>query len=403
MNKFLSHLKDFCYDQETGLRKRIVFSIATIIIGLSIMIWILIRLLCFEGYWNTNANIDLTSSGQIGDFVGGLSGTLFTLVGVILLFETLALQRKELVESRNVFEKQQFENTFFNLLTLYQEIVKSLQYEEEIYESLPSNGKDYFKRNKQDFINDFVPQIGIEKNRKAAKNFYTNFYSANKEQVAHYFRTLYRIFRFIKSSNFKDAEKITYSKIVRAQLSESELFFLHYNAFTEYGTKFRELINFFNITKHLPTLEKVEFKNYRIQLSNEERNSLELVFDDIKMFISNSLKEGKDFHKTYLKGSVSIKVSSTGNNSFMLSVIKKENIIIGNNPQQGFGLRNFTNQELELFFKDYLTDLLSYSNYYEFNKRNLRITSILREIVPNDKYIIEISAANIKGDQIKFN
>jgi hypothetical protein len=404
MKNFWIHLVALCFDKEGGLKKRMFFSILLITIGLGIMIWFLIRLLYYEDYWNTENDINLTDAGQLGDFLGGLSGTIFTLVGVVLLFETLALQREELAESRKVFEKQQFENTFFNLLNLYQEVVKGLHFENITnYEQKTYKSKEFFEHHQKIFYSNFVSKGSIQKNRKEATIQYLNFYTTTKEQTAHYFRTLYRIFRFIASTNFDDKTKEVYSKIVRAQLSESECLFLHYNAFTEYGSKFRQLINTFNILKHLPTLEKVEFKDYAIKLNHLEKNSVQLLLDDTKKFIKSSLDTNKDNHKTYLQGSISLMTKSSKKSSFILTIIKKLNVAVHNTHQQGQGLQVFSNLELESFFKDYLIDLLSYSNYFEFNKKYLKIVSNVNHNIIGQKYTIEITVNNSNDQSIKFN
>lgn len=368
------------------------------------MAWFLIRLLYFEGYWNPKNNINLTGSGQIGDFIGGVSGTLFTLVGVVLLFETLALQRKELSESRIVFEKQQFETTFFNLLNLYQELVKSLHFDfTDLYGEKIYSGKDFFAQQRKKIYDDFVPVDSYSKNRKNSKIKYIEFYTSTKEQTAHYFRTIYRIFRFINTSKFSEEEKLHYAKIVRAQLSESELFFLHYNAYTEYGAKFRKLINEFNILKHLPTLEKLEFKNYAGELEQMQRNSVGIVLDDLHGFMKASLKTSEYNHKSYLTGAVTFKITSENPSTVKLVIIKRDNYTISPQYQQGFGLNNFDNERTAKFITDYLTDLIMYSNYFEYNGKDLIFTSLITTSLETHKHTIEISVSNKTLKPLKFN
>ena len=62
----------------------------------------------------------------------------------------------------------------------------------------------------------------------------------------HYFRYLYRIFKYINESNLiEDTERYNYAAIVRAQLSEYELLMLFYNALNvedDGAFKFKSLI-----------------------------------------------------------------------------------------------------------------------------------------------------------------
>jgi hypothetical protein len=403
MQNLLKQIVDICYSKETGIKKRMVFSILLIIIGLIAMLIFLIRLFIYEGHGNIHHSINLPDAGQIGDFVGGVSGTLFTLVGVVLLFETLALQRNEFVESRKVFEKQQFDNTFFNLIQLYQEVVKSLHYNSsDSYDEKTYTGKEFFERNHVDFYNSYLASGGVFKNRKAATVLYLGFYTSTKEQTAHYFRTIYRIFKFVKTNSIDEDEKEKYAKIIRAQLSESELLFLYYNAFTEYGKKFRALINEYHILKHLPAIEKLEFKKYALQLNHIEKNSVQIVFDDVKNFIGISLNEQKDCHKTLLSGIITIMTKSTGNTNFTLTIIKKTNAIARSSHQQGYGLQNFNLDDLEHLFYNFIIDILYFSNYYEYN-RHLTVNHSRIANHANTKHTIEISAINTNQKPIKFN
>lgn len=100
--------------------------------------------------------------------------------------------------------------------------------------------------------------LSFMKRKKQADALYVSFYLEYKNQIAHYFRTLYRIFCFIDNSALTECDKVEYAKIMRTQLSESELFFLYYNAFSPYGQSFQKIINKYNLIKHLPFLEKLE-------------------------------------------------------------------------------------------------------------------------------------------------
>ncbi|WP_370103929.1 MULTISPECIES: hypothetical protein [Flavobacteriaceae] len=84
---------------------------------------------------------------EVGDFVGGISGSLWALSGLFFIYiaflgqkieikyqqEDLALTRKELEESREVFKAQaeimsiqQIDNTFFNLLENHRKTIESI-------------------------------------------------------------------------------------------------------------------------------------------------------------------------------------------------------------------------------------------------------------------------------------
>lgn len=340
------------------MRYRILLSTILTILGCIVIFWFLIRGLFYEDFINSDYALNLDLSAKSGDFIGGFVGVIFTIVGIFLLYETLSLQRQEFVESRKVFEKQQFENKFFSLLNVYLNIVNSMHYDIP-NSSQTFKGKEFFQKHKEDIYNSFSPTNSFYKNRKIAIDLYTIFYILNKEAIAHYYRILYRLFKLISETNFQEEEKNSYSKIIRAQLSESELFFINYNACTSYGKKFQALINDYNLTKHLPLLERLEFKEWREKLSEEKINSINILFEELYQFIISSQNA---FYKTYLKGRFALKVEKRKESISV--IITRNNLQNFNlNLQEGYGLDDFSNEDIEKLLKCWSLETFSYRRY----------------------------------------
>lgn len=326
-------------------------------IGLLIFIWFCARGYLYEQFIIPTGVISLEKSSQFGDFIGGCCGALFALVGVLLLFETLKLQRTEIAESRYVFKLQQFDNMFFNLLSLYNSIISSMQ------------GKSFFTQKQQSIYNNFNQNGG----RKVAKKAYLSFYAENEPNIAQYFRVLYQIFRLISHSGLNEEDKVKYAKIARAQLSKDEVFFLYYNANTIYGSKFREYINEFNITKHLSILDKLEFKKYCRQLTDIENHLLHVAFFEIRKGLKECIKQNKEWYKTFLQGAVAVKCTKTNASKIKFIVIKTSKEA-PDDIQQGLGFNEFNTEQFTALFYDFLIDTLLYSNFFIKNDKNLIIT-----------------------------
>ncbi|APA93459.1 MULTISPECIES: putative phage abortive infection protein [Myroides] len=379
------------------MRIRIILSYILTIIGCIIIVWFLIRGIYFEDFINSKYNLDLDSSAKSGDFIGGFVGAIFTIVGIVLLYETLSLQRQEFIESRNVFERQQFENKFFSLLDVYQSITNSMHYDiphsSQIYK-----GKEFFQKHKEDLYNKFQPTNSFYKNRKIAIDLYTIFYIVNKESIAHYYRTLYRIFKLISESNFNDKEKSSYAKIVRAQLSESELFFINYNACTTYGKKFQTLINNYNLTKHLPLLERVEFKEWKQKLTDEKVNSINILLEELLHFI---ISENTTFYKTFLKGRFAFKGEKLFD-SISLSVTRNNLQNFNQNLQEGYGLDDFSNEEIEKLLKCWALETYSYRTYKpKDSTSNLKFKVDIIDLT-NNKYKITCDIFTKDKTELKY-
>ncbi|MGZ0135380.1 putative phage abortive infection protein [Priestia megaterium] len=234
--------------------------------------------------------------GPFGDFFAGSTVPVLTLIssiGVILTLrmqqEQLELQRTELhnsveemiatkleiQEQGKTMAMQRFENTFFNMLTLHNEIVRSLviRSEREI------NGRAIFEVLIKEMHHWLGNALAFEKIseslpslEKIKKTYTSSIFDEFESQLGHYFRNLYRIVKFVDESKFSKDEKRNYIGIIKAQLSSYELVILLYNGLSEYGEDFLPLMKKYNL------------------LDNLNEDHLNLTADDVEIF------------RTYAKG-----------------------------------------------------------------------------------------------------
>ena len=219
--------------------------------------------------------------GVFGDKFGAVnslfSGLAFAGLIITLLFqkEELQLQRKELEHTRNelkaqklefqeqnkTMKRQRFENTFFNMLSLQQEIVANFSCVNNKY-----NGREVFKHI---YINAGISYRGLNNGIKVILKKYGLTAYSNIPEITrfdHYFRHLYHIFKYIDTSDLiEDKERYEYASIVRSQLSDYELVMLFYNCLTQKDNEIEE-------NKFKPLIEKYAiFNNLRKDLlANKE-------------------------------------------------------------------------------------------------------------------------------------
>ena len=174
--------------------------------------------------------------------------------------------------------RQSFENTLFNMLSLQQEIVNKLSFSgikntldlntnffggmevKVIPEKIDLLGRSVFEELYNEVEVTYVNINGKEAKEDGIKNILNkriDFYSQIKETTLfdHYFRHLYRIFKYIKESDLiAEEEKYEYSCIVRSQLSDYELVMLFYNCISVNGKdKFKPLIEEYAIFNNIRT------------------------------------------------------------------------------------------------------------------------------------------------------
>ncbi len=278
-----------------------------------------------------NVPITKESFGLFGDFISGVVGSLWALAGVILFYVALTEQRKDFktnkaalekqiealnlqtiefkcqrdelelarrisLEQSKTLKKQQFETTFFSLLQLRSEILSSLPRDNE--------KNDYFTWKKRLLFSDFESVASAESVHQQTIQHYTKFYFANKQDLSHYYRSVYRIIKFIEDTGFVENEKQFYAKILRSQFTENELFLLCYNSFTIYGQNFRPLILRYNLLKHLPSISKMEFKKFSITGGTDIAGNRLLYCDFLQRFLGEFISQMKVNRLELLNGVV---------------------------------------------------------------------------------------------------
>ena len=247
--------------------------------------------------WSYKINPDL--SAKFGSFIGGFIGTLFSLAGVLLLFETL-------ISQKIAFQKQQFENKFFELLKIYRENVKEMEHKpsvgpkvhgRSVFVALKKQYGEIYKKinqivkeenceiDKKDIVNiSFLIQfIGIgdtsypildkylEKYKTSHKdlidkiNFVFSFEArsgskidGHQSRLGHYYRHLYQTVTFIdKTEYLSNDEKYFYVKTIRAQMSTFELAMFFINALSDFGQPWTigdpSLIMKYKLIKNIPS------------------------------------------------------------------------------------------------------------------------------------------------------
>ncbi|OXB23204.1 hypothetical protein B0A80_12050 [Flavobacterium tructae] len=103
------------------MNKKIVnFAWLLVLAGVLILIGMFIKSYS-DGFRIINADIDFTTTGQFGDYIGGVVGTFFALAGTLLIFLTF----KEQVKQNKI---EGFESTFFEMVNLHRENVNQMNY-----------------------------------------------------------------------------------------------------------------------------------------------------------------------------------------------------------------------------------------------------------------------------------
>ena len=240
----------------------------------------------FDGFVKTEV------IGQYGDFVGGVIGTILS---VVLLSDTFKSQIKESKNNAQVFESQQLNELVFHLLDQYNSVVASFTIAKDDVHGIRTilNGKEGLHYALVKMQEEFAsPQISHS--RKAALGLFQSFYDSHEDFAPIYFRTIYRIFDVINKAEVNDDVKVKYAKLIRCQFTETELVMLRYNAMWPVGKNMRALINEFNLLKHIRPLELLEYLEWRNRFSFSDRHKVNILLYMVQkqvhdLFLSNDM------------------------------------------------------------------------------------------------------------------
>jgi hypothetical protein len=238
-------------------------------------------------FWKNGWSKNPDAWGQLGDYIGGLLNPLVAGFALMALVVSIRLQKAELAETRKELEnsrlameeqaktaeQQRREQRFFDLLNLYQEMLKSFVINGSSGKAALNNW-DKLSAQTLDCVSFLVygwsqfPSLknGAPIRSKEEIEYWKNNGKGNKASFSenrikttwssfspildHYFRTIFSILGELEKLLGSDHWR--YGKLFRAQLSRDELTLLAFNLlFDEEGKKMRPRVAKYGLLKHL--------------------------------------------------------------------------------------------------------------------------------------------------------
>lgn len=190
--------------------------------------------------------------GTFGDMFGAVNA-LFSGLALATLFYTVFLQRKELEETKqelaeqrkqmeiqnSTMRRQQFEQTFFNLLELLSASVKTLEYRDPETMLTAATGRACFAKHLSGmgFVPESPHKIAFSSSdlqewvESAANELEKSSYGS----LGQYISIVEQVTLFVHKSNQADGEKERYGDILQATLTQDEKALLFYYGLSPFG------------------------------------------------------------------------------------------------------------------------------------------------------------------------
>lgn len=339
--------------------------------------------------------LDTDVVGQYGDFVGGVIGTILS---VVLLYSTFKMQHQDAENHMKVYKEESLYKLFFHMLESYNNIMNRFTVRDVGDNEL--RGKEALHYYYEAMYTDFQPANykRFNLNRKIAVNFFQTFYDSTLDVSPVFFRTVYGALKLLDTDD-KDTEteRIKLMKVLRTQMTSTELIMLRYNSMTKEGKKSSEPLRRFNLLKHLPLMDLMEYKPWGIKMTFAERNRI----NRLLYFISQNIKKvlnTDSSQESYSNDQLAFNTHVSTNEKktelqLCLYINEKQ---LPNKASLILGIRKLTSDErlalLEQFLKDYFLSTTGIEDY-----KKIRINSTVNSA--NDKWNVKVT--KIDGSSIK--
>lgn len=199
--------------------------------------------------------------GQLGDSFGVVSA-IMTSLAAGFTYVTMQSEResnRELLANQRRSERRernsQAEATFFRLLEARRSVIEGINFEGIGV----SGGQMAF-----DYLINLMPEIN---NLTQSRLAYKSTYDGNKSGLGHYLRLTYHVVKFADEHFLSDRKRYEMIRLLRAELSNSELLIISMNcAFGEGYRSFRPLAEKYALFHNIPK-EQISYYKLKSKIS----------------------------------------------------------------------------------------------------------------------------------------
>ena len=192
----------------------------------------------------------------IGDLVAGTIGVCLSFASTLFLFVTFNEQRKQFNESKIDANKDRFESTFFNLLSMLYQVRENANKEISICtDGKMQSLKEYYDEFKKYFFDqkespeykeivEYLQQkkintVEFEKIKDYLGGLYEKYIKEKRCNIGYYYRYIFNMINFVigqwKETAYEKEYIHKYLNFIQAQMSNEELALIFYDVISHYG------------------------------------------------------------------------------------------------------------------------------------------------------------------------
>lgn len=245
----------------------------------------------------------LETLSKLGTYFAGSSGLIWALAGTVLVFlafngqqhqiaqqqlellltrqelslqrDALEAQRREMVVQNATLLRQQFENTFFELMRSHADVLDRIAATDATGDKMGAEAIGSLYAYVHGFYLNGTREGSLPSSVEGAVAAYDHVYLEYESVLGPYFRSLYQLIKYVDDQHNglpTHDERRRFVNFVRARLASNELLFLFYNGLTDRGSGMRPLIERYAFLKHLP-VERLIDENHLNEYSQRARGT----------------------------------------------------------------------------------------------------------------------------------
>jgi uncharacterized membrane protein len=197
---------------------------------------------------------------NFGEYVGGVIGPLFGLLAFIGVLLSIANQNKENKKDEKENKKQATENRIIKQIEFHHNICNNVNIPANLSGTKFKRGRPafefLFEKHLKAFYQDVENQNPQLNERQKTDIAFTKLYSKAGKQFGFYFRNLFYLIKYIDDS--VDIDKEHFVRLVRAQLSTSEIQMLMYNCLFDKGAGFKNYVEQYGLLNGIDESEMIK-------------------------------------------------------------------------------------------------------------------------------------------------
>ena len=229
-----------------------IIAIIFLIIGAICLVLSFYLLFSNPSYFIIGDSFNIEIANKFGGFVAGVTGVFFSVTATFLIFLTFEQQKEQ-------FKLSQFDNSFFNLFRILQNIIEELTISDEYNNTYQS--REYLRYQRQRLVQfiveensklpvekelaeivfnarlveGFLDENNLEKYGAYISKILSNFFKSKGFSFEHYFRSVHNLMKYIEDSQLNKFNKKRYFNIIKAQMTMDELGLIFYYGLSQEG------------------------------------------------------------------------------------------------------------------------------------------------------------------------